>query len=232
MAARPHNLADDVLHRVFALYGRRLWALLLPSLALNGLLAWLDFGEGAGWQAAVTVSGLVLGGLYAGYVAALVDGGEGPGVSPMTAVRRLGPVLVPLLAVAVLSSVGVVLGLLALVVPGLILMTIWAVSIPAVVDERLGVRAAFARSRTLARRATRIVFGLALINLMLRLGVLRSLSEMRPEVSQTTLLLVDWLAFALISPYVALVVAVLFRALQAPTLETSRFPRASPSRTG
>jgi hypothetical protein len=56
-----------------------------------------------------------------------------------------------LIAVDILFGVGVVIGLLLFIVPGVVIFTWFALAGPLIEIERLGVRAAFARSRRLVR---------------------------------------------------------------------------------
>lgn len=56
-----------------------------------------------------------------------------------------------LIVVGILAGIGIAIGLVLLIVPGLILLTIWAVVGPAVVIDRPGVFGAFRRSRELVR---------------------------------------------------------------------------------
>lgn len=61
------------------------------------------------------------------------------------------PVVGMLIAAGILAGLGIALGLVLLVVPGLILLTWWAVIAPVVVVEHPGVMPAFTRSRALVR---------------------------------------------------------------------------------
>jgi hypothetical protein len=56
-----------------------------------------------------------------------------------------------LIVVGILAGIGIAIGFVLLIVPGLILLTIWAVIGPAVVIDRTGVFGAFGRSRELVR---------------------------------------------------------------------------------
>jgi hypothetical protein len=56
-----------------------------------------------------------------------------------------------LIVVGILAGIGIAIGLVLIIVPGLILLTIWAVVGPAVVIDRPGVFGAFRRSRELVR---------------------------------------------------------------------------------
>ncbi|MGE0422822.1 MAG: hypothetical protein AB7O88_11185 [Reyranellaceae bacterium] len=63
------------------------------------------------------------------------------------------------IGVAVLSVIAYVLGLGLLIVPGLILASVWAVAIPVAVVENAGIGTSFARSASLTRDRRWRVFG-------------------------------------------------------------------------
>ena len=69
------------------------------------------------------------------------------------------PYVVPVAAAAILAGIAITIGLILLIVPGLILITIWAVIIPVIVLERSGVLASFGRSQQLVRGNGWPVFG-------------------------------------------------------------------------
>jgi hypothetical protein len=60
---------------------------------------------------------------------------------------------------SILAGIAITIGLLLVIVPGLILITIWAVIIPVIVIERSGALASFGRSRQLVRGHGWHVFG-------------------------------------------------------------------------
>ena len=68
---------------------------------------------------------------------------------------------------ASVAAAGVFVGLLLLIVPGLYLMTIWALLLPVMVVERPGVFDAFDRSRHLVSGNGWRVFGIILLGLLL-----------------------------------------------------------------
>jgi hypothetical protein len=57
----------------------------------------------------------------------------------------------PLIGLAIVMGLGIALGVLLLIVPGIILMTMWYVANPACIVERLGVSASMARSSALTK---------------------------------------------------------------------------------
>jgi len=82
-----------------------------------------------------------------------------------SAFKVIGPVVLTGLVV----GIGVAVGFVLLIVPGLILLTIWAVAIPTVVLERRSVFEALGRSRELVRGHGWQVFGVLVILLLIQL---------------------------------------------------------------
>jgi hypothetical protein len=77
--------------------------------------------------------------------------------------RRLGAAL----GVAILSGIGIALGMVLLIVPGLILATMWAVAIPAAVIEETGVTASLSRSQQLTSGRRWRVLGAYLVTFLI-----------------------------------------------------------------
>ncbi len=82
--------------------------------------------------------------------------------------RSVTPVLGALIGAGVLAGLGIALGLILLVVPGLILLTWWAVVAPVVVIERPGITAALGRSRALVSGNGWPVFGVLALLVVLQ----------------------------------------------------------------
>lgn len=71
--------------------------------------------------------------------------------------------LLPMLGLTLLWFLGIGLGFMLLIVPGVILITIWAAAMPALVGEGRGVFEAFGRSRALTRGSRWSIFGVLFI---------------------------------------------------------------------
>jgi hypothetical protein len=85
-----------------------------------------------------------------------------------TLFRSVAPVVVPLLVAGFVTGLAIGLGLLLLIIPGLILITIWAVVAPVVVIERRSPIQALGRSRELVRGNGLRVFGVIVVALILQ----------------------------------------------------------------
>ena len=112
---------------------------------------------------------------------------------------------------AILAGLGIVLGLLLLIVPGLILMTWWAVIIPVVVLENRSAGESFTRSRELVRGNGWGVFGVIVLMVLLLIGFSLVLNIILTP-------LADWLqsfvsqivSGTVTAPFVAIVLTLLY----------------------
>jgi len=138
---------------------------------------------------------------------------------------------------AILAGLGIVFGLILLIVPGLVLMTWWAVIIPVVVLENRSAGEAFTRSRELVRGHGWGVFGVIVLMVLLLIGFSLVLNLLLSP-------LADWLqsfvsqivSGTLTAPFVAMVLTLLyFRLRQAkePAAETAppTMPETTPPAT-
>ena len=85
--------------------------------------------------------------------------------------RSITPVLGPLTIAAILGGLGIALGFVALIVPGLVLLTWWALIGPVIVMERVPAMQSFGRSRELVRGNGWQVFGVLVVMLLIQLIV-------------------------------------------------------------
>lgn len=115
----------------------------------------------------------------------------------------------PVLGVAIVSGIGVGLGLLALIIPGVILGIMWWVAVPAAVVERPGVFGALGRSAELTKGYRWRIFGLLVLIVIIQFLLAMVLGLIISVVgSPATALFVQWLADAFITAFYAVVTAV------------------------
>lgn len=151
------------LRQVFQTYGEQAGVLLPVAFCLYLVVAVVTAllaGSFALFPLVFAV-GVVAATLYQGMVVGLVkdvqDGRRDSSVGEL--VDATWPVVLPLIGAGLLSGIAIGIGMFLLVIPGLILLTIWAVIAPVIVVEHSGVIAAFGRSRELVRGNGWQVFG-------------------------------------------------------------------------
>ena len=129
-----------------------------------------------------------------------------------TLFKGVAPVFWQLLAVAILAGIAIAIGFILLIIPGLILITIWSVVIPVVVLEKPGVFASFGRSRELVRGHGWQVFGTLLLTWLIAVGIalVAGLIAAVAGAGDAVVAVVNWLVTALTMPLVALVSSVLY----------------------
>jgi hypothetical protein len=158
-------------------------------------------------------------------VADIRDGRSDLGVSETFS--KVWPRLWPLLGASVLAGLGIALGLLLLVVPGLILLTWWALIPPAIVLENKGVFESFGRSRELVRGHGWNVFGVLIITYLLSAvisGVIRAIFTPLPDYVGTYI--GDVIGGSIIAPFSALAITLMYFRLSGN--ETPATPPAEP----
>jgi hypothetical protein len=160
------------------------------------------------------VIGIIVATLYQGMVVGLIrdvrDGRRDTSIGGLMSGAL--PVLGSLIGVGILSALGIALGFVLLIVPGLFLITIWAVVAPVVVVERTGAIGAFGRSRELVRGSGWPVFGAVVVaGLIVAVGGL-ILGSIAVGISNGPFLRIVFGAIAstFTAPVTALVAAVLY----------------------
>jgi hypothetical protein len=153
--------------QAFSIYGSQAGVLLpvafglfLVVAVINGLLA----GSFILLPLTFAVS-IVASTLYQGMVVQLVrdvqDGRRDSSASQL--IESATPFILPLIGAGLLAGIAIGVGFLFLIVPGLILLTIWSVLGPSIVVERKGVLDAFGRSRELVKGHGWQVFGVIFV---------------------------------------------------------------------
>ena len=131
-------------------------------------------------------------------------------------VRAATPYIGAVALASILAGIAIVIGLALVIVPGLYLITIWAVIVPVIVIERSGALAAFGRSRQLVRgRGWHVFATLVLVYVILLIVdiVLGLIFSALPHVLGSGLSQV--ISGTLISPFLALVVTLVYYRLSA-----------------
>ncbi|HUA44190.1 MAG TPA: hypothetical protein VMA77_03115 [Solirubrobacteraceae bacterium] len=157
--------------------------------------------------------------LYQGMVVKLVqdiqDGRRDNSVADL--IRSVEPVFWPLVGVSLLFGIGVGIGFVLLIIPGLILLVLWAVVAPVTVVERPGVFAAFGRSRQLVRGNGWRVFGVIVIVFVAVIVVSTVAVLLAGSLGSVGRALVQWAVNAALAPVTALSASVLYFALLGAT---------------
>jgi hypothetical protein len=116
------------------------------------------------WYWFTILFGLAIGAfMYAGGIHAYLEAAEGKVVSLGSCFRVGLAKLLPMFVLTVLWMFAIGFGLMLLIVPGIILITLWVASMPALVGENRGIIEAFGRSRELTRGSRWPVFAVLLI---------------------------------------------------------------------
>jgi len=226
-----------VLRRVFAIYIEQA-SVLMPAAAtvfvFTGILSTLLTNAGAGLRFVALLISLIATTLFTGMVVELVadvrDGRRDSSAGQL--LRTVSPVIGQLIFVAIVAGAGVVIGLIFLIVPGLILITVWSLVAPVVVIERPPGLQALGRSRELVRGNGWQVFGVIFI-LDVLIAIIAAAVEVAANAAGTGVgIVVTVVLGVLTAPFAALAAAVMYfelkgEAVASPVLESDPFGRAS-----
>lgn len=126
-------------------------------------------------------------------------------------VSAAAPYIWPVAGASVLAGIAITVGLILVIVPGLILITIWAVIVPVIVIERSGALSSFGRSRQLVRGHGWQVFGTLVLTFVILIVVdlvLGAIFAALPQLWRNGLSTV--ISGTLIAPFIALVVTLVY----------------------
>jgi hypothetical protein len=181
--------------------------------------------------------GLAAGFLYIGYVVKLVqdvrDGRRDFSVGELFSSAT--PYLGTLILAGILAGIGVTIGFILVIIPGLILLTIWSVISPAIVVEDRGVFEAFGRSRELVRGHGWPVFGAIVLTFLIIVVVGIIASLIGAAIGDVGLVILRAVGNVITAPVWALVASILFFDLGggqgAPTTPATMAPTEAPQPT-
>ena len=209
----------SVFERVFSTYAQIWKPLIVGALVVFGpiaVLAGVALTSGsAGGGLLLVVVAIVAGYWYQGMVVETVrdvqDGKVDGTVGEL--LRSAGPSVGSLFVVGFLGALGIAIGLIALIIPGLILMTIWAVAAPVVVIERKSAFQAFSRSRELVSGNGWPVFG-TLVALFAGNILLSMIGSAIGSASTGAAIVAQLAQYLVIAPVSAIAAAILYFALR------------------
>ncbi len=215
-----------VISRVWTIYVDQA-PVLMPAAAVvfvaTGIVAALLISGGTlGGVLLAEVIAIVAGMLFTGMVVELVadvQDGRRDSTSGQL-LKAAAPVLGQLILVGFIASIAIVIGLFALIVPGLILLTIWAVFVPVIVLERIPGLGSLGRSRELVRGNGWPVFGVLFVLFVLVAVVSSAIDGAAASAGTGVGIVVRVVVGVLTAPLGSLAAAVLYFDLLAARGET------------
>lgn len=205
----------EVINETFSIYGQNLGVLLGSAIVVFvvvGLVAGLLQTGGA---ILVLLAGIVrLAGhaLYTGFVVKLVedvrDGRRDQTVGDLFS--SAAPAILSLIVFGILFGIGVGIGLVLLIIPGLILLTLWSVGAPAIVAEGAGPIEAFGRSWRLVRGDAWTVFGTLLVVFLIVVAIGVVLGAIATPIGDGAIVVASIISSAITAPIFSLAVSVMF----------------------
>lgn len=197
-------------------------AVALVNLVLVALLTWVGAILGA------VISLVALFWVQGALVRAVDDIRDGRAdLSLGETFERVRPQLPAIIVAGLLAGLAIALGLLLLIVPGLILLTLWILIIPVIVLEGRSAGESFGRSRELVRGYGWSVFGVIVLTILVVIAFNIVLSLLLLPVS-------DWLQSFLsnvitgtvVTPFVVLTWTILYYRLRAAKEAPAEAPAA------
>jgi hypothetical protein len=224
-----------VIRRVFNIYVDQA-PVLMPAAAVvfvfTGILSALLTAASPTLALIGLIISLVATTLFTGMVVELVadvqDGRRDS--SPGQLLRAASPVLGQLILVGIVAGVAIVIGFVLFIVPGLVLLTIWAVFAPVIVLERPPGLGALRRSRELVHGNGWQVFGVICV-LIILVVVISGVIEVAADSAGTGVgVVVRVIVGVLTAPLSSLAAAVLYFELRGA--RTGAGPAAEPDPSG
>lgn len=205
-----------VIGEAFETYQNQFGPLLGGALIVIGVTSVIDLLLALTGSLFLVVAGIIVGligqVLYTGYVVKLVqdvrDGRLDQSMGELFSAAA--PYVTTLILNGILYGIAVAIGFFLVIVPGLILITIWAVVAPSIVAEDRGVIEAFGRSRELVRGNGWNVFFTILLAFLIVVIVSLLLSTLGAAIGDAGRVVLGTIGNILVVPVVALVASILF----------------------
>jgi hypothetical protein len=205
-----------VISEAFAIYREHAGPLLGGAVIVIGIAAVINGLFAVSGSLALVLLGVVIsilaGVLYSGYVVKLVqdvrDGRRDFSVGELFSAAA--PYIVTLLLNGLLAGIAIAIGFVLIIIPGLILITIWAVIAPSIVVEDKGVIEAFGRSRELVRGNGWNVFGAIVLAFLIVIAVSIVVGLIGSALGDAGRVILQAIANVLTAPVAALVASILF----------------------
>lgn len=130
--------------------------------------------------------------------------------------ERVAPRLNTLALAGMLAALGITVGVIAFVVPGLVLLTWWSLIVPVIMLEQSGVAEAFRRSRQLVSGYGWNVLGVLLLTILVLIGVSIVISTLlSPLADNIQSLVASIVSSSLTAPFAALAWTLVYYELRA-----------------
>jgi uncharacterized membrane protein YjgN (DUF898 family) len=208
--------AGRVIGEAFETYRNHAGPLLGGALIVIGIAAVINGVLAVTGSLALVLLGaliaLVASFLYTGYVVKLVqdvrDGRRDNSVGELFSAAA--PYIGTLILNGILAGIAITIGFVLIIIPGLILLTIWAVISPSIVVEDQGVIGAFGRSRELVRGNGWPVFGAIVLAFLIVFAVSLIAGLIGAVLGDAGRVILQAAANVLTAPVAALVSSILF----------------------
>jgi hypothetical protein len=216
-AAPPARRIDvgNVISETFSQYGSHFGTLIGAAVVIFGITglinAFLYDEGGIIFNLIINALNVVASTIYAGMVVRVVQHArQGTSASVGEMFESVMPVLLPLIVNGFLKGIAVAIGFILLIVPGIFLATIWAVTGPAIVVERAGIIDAFGRSWDLVRGQFWSVLGAYVIAYLILIAATIVAGVIGISIGLVGLIVMMIILSVLVAPILALVSAIIF----------------------
>jgi len=220
-----------VISETFSIYGQHAGVLIGSAIVIYGIIGIVNgilYDEGGFWLSLlINILNLIGTAIYTGMVVRVVQHARAGTTSSVgETLSSVTPVLLTLILNGILKGIAVGIGFVLLIIPGIILATMWAVTAPSIVVERSGIIDAFGRSWELVRGNFWPVLGAFVVAylILIAAGIIAGIIGVAIGLIATIILVILFSAFA--APVIAVVSAVIFFDLGGG--ETAAAPAAPP----